>query len=578
MCLPSFNALKQKQLATCLQFALCMFIYAPSVYAETISPSILLPESIRPASPQEEPNIRHDISDDAVEVEDVTKLEITLNKVSIPVLHPDLEVATQQLVKKIEHQKILVSQIYAEASQLEQAYAREGYLLVRVLVPPQSLQANGELVIKVVDGFIEQIDVSALPSAAQHAVLKRVGHLQNQKLLKLASLERAILIAGEIPGVRLKSALARGKQEGGTVLIFNCDCQLVSISLGIDNYLDQTLDRWQAATVFSLNSLGGEQLYGIAGTGGDIGNAFSSESTVALYGLGVVIPVGYQGVTLNPEYTQSTVRPIRNPNLLQTEGTFERYALRANYPLIKNRATQVNTRLGLEHIHQALTAVDFDTKLNKDSYSVMRLGADYVQRFPQGQAVQANMTVSQGLGGRDKHDAQNTDIPLSRQESDPHFTKLNLYLRGVVPIGAGAQMTMATHAQSAFNRAMFRAEQFTLDGKDALSPFRAGTLMVDEGANFRVEATHHFGFQIKDSTLIASPYVFSAWGWGSVNAPTAVERESIHGRAWGVGVRSNLLTSYRLPVSLGVELGEGFSNVNNLEHIWRGSFNILFSY
>jgi hemolysin activation/secretion protein len=572
------NVLKQNTILFFLICAVCISILASSVHAESISPSIVLPESIRPIPPSDETNIRNTLPDSSTAAEDTNKLEVTLSKVQASVIHPDLAVATQQLIKNIEHQKIFLSQIYAEANKLEQAYAQAGYLLVRVVIPPQSLHPDGELIIHVVDGFIEQIDVSALPQGTQSAVLKRVGHLQNQKLLKLASLERALLVAGEIPGVKLKSILARGSQEGGTKLILNCDCQMASISLGIDNRLDPSLDNWQAATVFSFNNLRGEQLYGIVGTGGDIGNAFSNNATIALYGLGVVLPVGYQGLILNPEYTQSTVRPIAVPNILQTEGTFERYALRASYPVIKSRTTQINARLGLEHIHQELNATDFDTHLNKDVYNVTRLGADYMHRLAQGSALQTSLTLSQGLGGRNKHDAQSSNIPLSRQESDPDFTKLNLFLRSTLPLKTGAQIDIVANAQSAFNRAMLRAEQFTLDGKDALSPFRSGTLMVDEGASLRAEAAHHFGFAVKNSTLILTPYVFSAWASGNINAPTLVESEKIHGRAWGVGLRSNLLSSNRLPVSVGVELGEGFSNINSLEHVWRGSFNLLLSY
>src|SRR6185369_7811997 len=176
--------------------------------------------------------------------------------------------ASDAVTGKLRYRRLSVAQIYAAASELERVYSDAGYPLVRIVVPPQHLVDHGPLQLAVVDGFIEAIDVDRVPANAQQAVATRTAALVGRRHLKLVEIERSLLIAGEVPGLKLKSTLERGSREGGVKLLLEGGHDLVTGSIGIDNRLASSLGTWQLRGAVALNNaLGaGEQVYASAGS------------------------------------------------------------------------------------------------------------------------------------------------------------------------------------------------------------------------------------------------------------------------------------------------------------------------
>src|SRR5260370_40544782 len=72
---------------------------------------------------------------------------------------------------------------------------------------------------RVVDGFIERIDVSAIGAPVRERVGAVVAPLLFRRHLMQADLERWLLIAGETPGLVLNAIFTAGKEIGGSVLV-----------------------------------------------------------------------------------------------------------------------------------------------------------------------------------------------------------------------------------------------------------------------------------------------------------------------------------------------------------------------
>ncbi|MGQ4828231.1 hypothetical protein, partial [Enterococcus faecalis] len=85
-----------------------------------------------------------------------------------------------------------------------------GYVLARVAVPPQDLAPGGQFRVTMVDGFVEAVDVAALPRAVRVPVAASLAPILRRRHLRLAEIETALLLAGDVPGLTLHSALARG--------------------------------------------------------------------------------------------------------------------------------------------------------------------------------------------------------------------------------------------------------------------------------------------------------------------------------------------------------------------------------
>lgn len=125
-------------------------------------------------------------------------LDVLVSQIKITGNFAELELETEAEIRRFSGRRLSVSQIYDFAQTLEKIYARAGYTLARVTVPPQKLVDRGQLIVIVVDGFIEDIDVSNLPDRVRTVVASRVGFLIGRRHIKLGEIERGLLLAGDV--------------------------------------------------------------------------------------------------------------------------------------------------------------------------------------------------------------------------------------------------------------------------------------------------------------------------------------------------------------------------------------------
>jgi hemolysin activation/secretion protein len=319
----------------------------------------------------------------------------------------------------------------------------------------------------------------------------------------------------------------------------------------------------------------GEQIYGTAIAGAAIDRAFSATSPLLTLGGGFVLPLGDDGLTVNPEYTHSVTRPDAVFGAPASEGEFERFALRANYPLLRSRAQTLNLQAAYEWNEERLTPLGFPTQLYQDRYHALRFQAAYGALLPWGAGMQAIGVYSQGLAGRDGTDAAISGVPLSRLGADPTFSKLNLDWRFQQPLPEAFQLALIARAQTSFGAPLFVAEQFSLDGLDALSAFSAGTFSVDQGATLRAELSRSMSVGLGAFSTNLAPYLFAAGGRGELALPTAVEPKDISAASLGVGLRTDAdLLGAVNGGSLAVELARKYSDVEGEKQGYRANVEV----
>ena len=543
--------------------------------AQITSPSQVTPQSLRPAPPLGQ-GITLLGQSPRTAPRGAEGLDVLVGNVVVDGGFAECAAQTEALIAGIAGKRLTVEQIYALARTIEQIHAAAGYVLARVVASPQKLVDRGTLRLTIVDGFIEEIDVAGVPERARAAVADRVGFLVGRRHVRLDEIERGLLLAGDVPGLKLKSTLMRGAREGGARLVLEGEHHLIAGSLGGDDRLSRSLGTWQLRGAIAVNSaLGiGEQVYGTVGAGADLDAAVNGTSPLALYGGGVVIPLGPQGFLLNPEYTRSTTRTPSQPGVPATVGTFDRFALRLREPVIYTRSTSLNLSLSLEYIIQQLQAPAFNVGLNRDRYAVLRGGADYTASLPWGAGLLAGASVSQGLGGRTEADADSSGLPLTRAGASPDFSKLSATVRVSQPLIWGTRFDAIGLGQTSFGRPLFRSEQFALDGEDAVSAFAAGTLTVDQGMTLRGELARPFSARFDAANTTLSPYLFGAAGRGWLIDATSVEQPVINAGALGLGARGHVETADGSPsFSLALELARQFTNLNGAQQGWRGNLN-----
>lgn len=508
--------------------------------------------------------------------EGAAHLRVVVAAVEIEGEFPELAEATSALSAEIAGKRLTVAQLYAFAAAVEQLYAAAGYVLVRVVVPPQTLVDHGPFKILIVDGFVEEVDVTSLSPQVQSVVAARMAPLVGRRKITLAEIERRVMLSGQVPGLQMRSTLVPGRKDGGTRLALEGVHRLADGSLGVNNHLDESYGRWQYSSHAALNSaLGhGEQVYASYTGTDELSSTLDGTTPLRIAGFGAVIPIGIDGLTLNPEYTQSRSRPLVGEGHLQTEDVFERLAVRFSFPLVLARSRRLEMNVAYEHIEQTTTAPSFSVDLNRDRYSVLRAGLTHGLATALGGPLMVSATFSQGLGGRDESDAAASGVPLSRMGTAPDFQKLLAELYYIQPLPHELQLGLFARGQTSFNTPLFDSEQFSLDGPHAVSGFESGTLSFDQGVAVRAELSRTI--LVSDSDLFASvsPYLFAAAGRGWLVAPTAVEFGMVSAASFGVGVRAGLEGFDGWPSgTVSLELSERYTDDPNGPDGFRAMFS-----
>ena len=568
----------------CCAFAVgvAALVLCPLAALSQVAPSQVTPQTLRPAAPSPTGDLPSAGSEQLHAPAGAERLSFIVGRVVIKGTFPELDTETRALVRTVEGHRVTVAQVYEFANALEQAYARAGYVLVRVTVPQQKLNDHERLQIVIVDGFVEKVQIDNVPDRVRALVSARMASLVGRRHIKLGEIERRLLIAGDVPGLRLKSTLARGKTTGGTLLVLEGTHRLVTATASIDNRLPSSLGTWSYGTSVALNSAFGfgEQFYVSAQSSGDPARIFDSSSPFRVLGAGAVLPLGTDGWILNPEYTNSRSQPLPVSGGLANIGEFERFALRTSYPLIRTRTTTLSLNGAFEYISQSVALPLFSTDLNRDRYGVLRIGAAYETGLPWwSAALQTSGTFSQGTGGRDSADALASGVPLSRQGASPDFSKATFDARVTQPLPNEFRMDFIGRAQTSFGNPMLVSEQFSLDGPLAISAYPSGTLNVDEGGTLRAELSRSFAVAGTAVPVILSPYGFGSFGVGRLLEPTIVELAVVRAGAVGAGVRSGIdVPGGYQGVTLGLEVARQFSNLPNLPHSWRGQVVMSFRF
>lgn len=493
-------------------------------------------------------------------------------------LFPEVAADARRVLEKAKGRRLSVAELYAVASAIEQLHLAAGYVLARVIIPPQEVVDGSTFTIEVIDGFIEAVEGEQLPERVRGPVLGRTRSLVGQRHVTLAEIERRVLLADDVPGLQLSSTLARGKSRGGTRLILQGTHAVLQGTLVSDNRLNPSLGGWQhTASVWVNSGLGlGEQLYGAAAGSGDI---LHENSRLKLFAAGLVIPLGRDGLSLNPEYTQTESSPLPAAGAPETNDLFQRLAVRMSYPFVRTRSVTLSAQTAYEHNAQQSQAVAFNTLLSRDEYDVLRNSLQLTLGNASGGTLAVSAQLSNGLTGRTQADATAQAIPLSRQSAGPQFSKVSGEVVASQILPQLFRLQVTARAQASNSGALLKSEQFSLESADVLTGWAGGTFLVDQGVAARAELSRRFEISNAGWLKAATPYVFAATGHGQLFAATAAEVSAVTATSVGLGMRGAVeLPGNRLGGFTALELAKRYTDDPNRPSGWRGvvSFGVKF--
>lgn len=548
---PHVTVVQHRSVCAALRLALVLPICLAPLLASAQQAPLVTPRDLRPETPAKPPALLPQPAPAAVP-QNAETLFVRVGDVSVKDGFPEFAADTEVLLSQVRNQRVSVARLYQLAESIEMLYRQAGFALVRILLPPQSLKDGETLQLIVLDGFVERIDVSAVDERSRTRVAAVMQRLVGQRRMSGDALERALTIAGRSPGLEMRSTMAAGAEPGGVVLTLEGKFTRASGSISADDRLSSALGPWQTTLQGTLNEpMGaGMQVYANLSGGRDWGTAFRSDAPRRVAGGGAIIPIGSNGLSINPEFTTSVSQPVPQPGVPKSVSKFERYTLRLVYPLILNREEEVTLTGTLEATSQIDTLPEFERTaadgsslgafvLDQDRLRVARLGVAWSKSLDLSRRINLGATLSSGLsslGARTKADVAASGIAMSRADADPTFLKFEGNLAYEQPLSMGVQSKSSLRVQKALKGVLPGSELFSLDGEDALSTFVSGSISDDSGWMLRQEFTRPSTWQVSSAAVNLVPYVFGAAGKTTSRIASAPDRGL--SKAYGIGMRA----------------------------------------
>lgn len=278
-------------------------------------------------------------------------------------------------------------------------------------------------------------------------------------------------------------------------------------------------------------------------------------SELANAGLGVSVPVGYEGlrVLLNGSYTN--VHPGNDLRKFDINGNTYFASLGITYPFIRSRASNLELNGEFDYTNRQVTTLFTGTNetLSEDRLRVLRVGMNFDRADAHG-AWAGDLQISQGIGGLGATTEGTASRPLSRSQGSANFTKLTLNLSRLQSLSKNFTLQIAGTAQITGD-ALLVSEQFGLGGDEFGRAFDPSQILGDSGYGLRAELQRRFVYKVgKTRQMVTQPYIFYDYGQVFRKSPTAAEHRQDTLSSVGLGVRQSLSDSLLIQAELGFPL------------------------
>lgn len=378
---------------------------------------------------------------------------------------------------------------FAELESLTQriaAYYRERGWYVRVYLPQQDV-TDGTVRIQVVEGRFEG---SRLENRGRRIngdfVQSIITHrLKTGEPLSAADLERGLLIANDLPGIRATGLLEAGEAHATTRLSIQVDdTPFVTGDLGINNQGVKSTGTLQAVGGFSLNNLSG------------IGDQFSLRGLAAenihslalRYGL----PLGSDGWRLGAHLSALQYELGGRYKNLDAKGEAYTGGVSLTYPILRQSSHNLNFSTGYER--RRYNDDTLGAPLRRHNVDAVNLGLSGDRRdlLGGGGIIWGGLQLTLGqLDIRDIAGDKATDAAGPR--TNGNYSKLGLQLNRLQALGANGWQLLAALSGQWSKDNLGSSERFSLGGPDRVRAYPVNEASGDQGLLFKLELQRELG-------------------------------------------------------------------------------------
>ena len=438
-----------------------------------------------------------------------------------------------ELYRDLLNRQVTLQAVYDLAKRITAKYGADGYVLSRAIVPPQELSPGGaNLRVQVVEGWVSKV-IWPREKLARYRdfFTEYAAKIVAQRPANVRTLERYLLLANDLPGLKFTTTLEASKSEpGASTLIVEVTEKRVDVIARFDNRGTQARGPYQYLIAPTINNVfGSHEAFTLAYAGV---TQFEELQFVAPSYRHVLTS---EGLTAFVNGSYSWGRPgteVLRALGFKTRSTTVEAGLFT--PIVRARERNL-TLTGLVFISDNYSFVDLTgpETFQVDRLRGGRVRADADMADSLGGINQISVTVSQGLQGLGSTDNAN---PLaSRIAGKVDFTKIDGFVSRLQPLFGRFSALVAAYGQYA-GTSLLVPEQCGYGGRVFGRAYDPCELLGDHCWGVSAELR----FDIPGAKLPvpdAQLYVFADKGRVYTIEPAVGTADSVAGASAGGGVR-----------------------------------------
>lgn len=411
---------------------------------------------------------------------------------------------------------ITLAEAFGIAAAISARYREAGFILSQAIIPPQDIRTVGVgvLRIQVIEGFIDKVSFTGIAPAKLQAYLEPV---QRERPLRLATLERSLLLIGELAGVTAQANIRASATPNASDLEIVVSHKRSEFSLSAHN-----------RSTPSQGSVRYEASAEVRGAIADFDRhnlrwVTAGSKRLNLLAYAGDLPLGSNGLKLQLGASVSRSEPETDLGLANIDTRSDNLSLGLAYPLLRSRQSNLSLRGGLNAYNNSADVAG--SRASEDRIRALRLGlsADYADGW--GGISLIDLEWSKGLSGLGASKPDDANVA-----SDPQFSKLSAYVARLQGLGGNWSALLALTAQHSSDR-LPTAEQLGLGGDTFLRAFDPSEVIGEKGAAAKLELRYDLGGARVASTV----YVYG--DAGSVKRKDDQGYASTSLTSAGIGVR-----------------------------------------
>lgn len=373
-----------------------------------------------------------------------------------------------RVLRAYQDRDLTLAEMKEAAADITSLYQRQGYYLVRAIIPKQGFDSS-EVRIRVVEAKVGKVVVEGAEHYDPDFIRRRFEAAVAENTFEASSFTRSLSLLNELPDLDVKAVLTPNESTGEADFLLQVkDSQPLHVGLDYNNYgTPATGEHRMGLNVDAGNLLTQADSLQVRGVVGfpSRNNNFVQASYTA--------PVNLEGTTLGFSYANGAFAVSEGLGaILDVRGNADIYTASLSHPL--ERDLDFSSNLGFTVSHKDISNNFFGGRLpfSHDRYTMGRVLYTADWRGPEGRTI-IQGALSQGLGGT------GADDPLvSRTGANAGFTRLNFDVARIHRLGAGLYGVLRGSAQWA-STPLFVGEQYAMGGPDTVRGYQQAELLGD---------------------------------------------------------------------------------------------------